>query len=187
MSDASERVDAYTEELALPWRGGISSAERVWMLPYPPSDERRMRAQLPRLALATGAAGRGWAVHDLTDAFGTWLAQHEYAEAFVTDPSDLTSSLLDEFETYVADRVRGALTAGGVDAKTVVALVGVGSLYPFVRVSRLVEAVAGDIPGRLLVLFPGHYDAAGHTYRLLDARDGFNYRALAILPKKDRP
>lgn len=187
MSDASERIDAFALELTIPWRAGISSAERVWMLPYPPGDERRMRAQVPRLELETRQSGRTWAVHDVTDAFGTWLAQHEYAEAFVSDPTDLTTSVLDDFEVHVADGVRDALGAPGVDETTVVALVGVGSLYPFVRVSRLVQAVADDIRGRLLVLFPGRYDAAGHSYRLLDARDGFNYRATAILPKKDRP
>lgn len=187
MSDASERVLAYAQELALQWRRGLSPAERVWMLPYPPSEERRIRAQLPRFALVTAEAGRGWTVLDVTDTFGTWLADHEYAEAFVTDPTDLTSSVLDHFEVHVADRLRGALTDDDVDERTVVALVGVGSLYPFVRVSRLVHAVADHIRGRLLVLFPGRFDPSGHTYRLLDARDGFNYRALAILPKKDRP
>jgi hypothetical protein len=163
---------------------GVSPSERVWMLPYPPTDERRMRAQLPTLALATQESGRGWRQHDVTDTFGTWLAHHEYAEAFVADPTDLTSSVLDEFEEYVANGVRAALV--DADGDTVVALVGVGSLYPFVRVSRLVQAVADDIRGRLLVLFPGRFDPSGHTYRLLDARDGFNYRAIAILPTKDR-
>ncbi|ASR55536.1 BREX protein BrxB domain-containing protein [Cellulomonas sp. PSBB021] len=185
MSDASQRVDAYSRELTLPWRQGISPAERVWMLPYPPGDERRMRAQVGRLDLATRQSGRSWVLHDVTDAFGRWLAHHEYAEAFVTDPTDLTSSVLEEFEAHVATGLRAELTDPGTGEDTVVALVGVGALYPFVRVSRLVQAVADDIRGRLLVLFPGRFDPAGHTYRLLDARDGFNYRALAILPTKD--
>lgn len=187
MSDASDRADAYLEQLALPWREGISAAERVWMLPYPPSDERRMRAQLPHMEVATRDRGHDWALLDLTDTFGLWLAHHEYADAFVADPTDLTLSLLDDFETEVAATVRTTLGMAGVDERTVVALVGVGSLYPFVRASRLVQDVDVDVRGRLLVLFPGRYDAAGHSYRLLDARDGFNYRALAILPKKDRP
>jgi hypothetical protein len=186
MSDASERADAYLEQLGLPWRNGISSAERVWMLPYPPADERRMRAQLPRMAVATRELGYDWAEVDVTDAFGSWLAHHEYADAFVADPMDLTLSLLDDFEAEVATTVRAALQAEGVGPRTVVALIGAGSLYPFVRASRLMEDLDGDVRGRLLVLFPGRYDVSGHNYRLLDARDGSNYRAVAILPKKDR-
>ena len=35
-----------------------------------------------------------------------------------------------------------------------------------------------DIAGRLVVFFPGSRD--GNTYRLLDARDGWNYLAHSI-------
>lgn len=187
MSHVSDLVDAFADELRLPWRDHLAPAERVWMLVYPPGEERRLRARVPQLELATRQAGRGWKQVDLTDAFGRWLARHEYAEAFVADPSDLTSALLDEFGDAAAAHVRAVLTAEDADASTVVALVGTGALYPFVRASRLIEAVDRDVRGRLLVFFPGRHDAATHSYRLLDARDGFNYRARAITATKDRP
>jgi hypothetical protein len=38
--------------------------------------------------------------------------------------------------------------------------------------------VEGDIRGRLVIFFPGEYDS--NNYRLLDARDGWNYLAVPI-------
>ena len=60
-----------------------------------------------------------------------------------------------------------------------VALLGVGSLFPMVRVSDLIQRVSANVRGRLLVLFPGSFE--GGNYRLLDARDGWNYLAIPIV------
>lgn len=157
------------------------------MLVYPPADERRVRARLPQLAQVTEAAGHAWHEVDVTDEFGRWLAGHEYVEALIADRTNLTSALLEEFDEEVAERVRQVLIAPDADESTVVAVVGTGALYPFIRASHLVETVDRDVRGRLLVLFPGRHDEATHSYRLLDARDGFNYRAIAITHTKDRP
>jgi hypothetical protein len=40
------------------------------------------------------------------------------------------------------------------------------------------------VPGRLLVLFPGEYNEP--QYRFLDARDGWNYLAVPIVPVSGR-
>jgi hypothetical protein len=55
---------------------------------------------------------------------------------------------------------------------------GVGALYGFARVSRVLKLIEGDIRGRLVVFFPGQYEQ--NNYRLLDARDGWNYLAVPI-------
>ena len=47
-----------------------------------------------------------------------------------------------------------------------------------VRVSTLIQGLAQDIRGRLLVFYPGTYEHG--NYRLLDARDGWNYLAVPI-------
>jgi hypothetical protein len=65
-----------------------------------------------------------------------------------------------------------------VTDNAVVALFGVASLFGFARVSRLLETVERDIRGRLVVFFPGHFEQ--NNYRLLDARDGWNYMAVPI-------
>lgn len=183
MSRVSDLVDAYARELSLPWRSGLSGGERVWMLVYPPDMERTMRAALPRLELATGKGGHGWTLIDITDELGHWLASHRYAEAFFEEPSDFTPSIIDKFETELVTKIREQLSAAPAD--TVVALVGIGSIFPFLRASSVIKAIDDEVSGRLLVLFPGLHDPETHSFRLLDARDGFNYRSRVLDSQKD--
>lgn len=183
MSRVSDLVDAYAAELGLPWRAGLSGGERVWMLVYPPDMERGMRAALPKLELVTSQSGHGWTVIDITDELGTWLASHRHSEAFFEEPSDFTSAIIDKFEAELVANIREKLSATPDD--TVVGLVGIGSIFPFVRASSVIKAIDGEVCGRLLVLFPGLHDPETHSFRLLDARDGFNYRARVIDPQKD--
>lgn len=178
MSIIRSLIAAYRAHVTLPWQPGLSASERVWMLVYPPDQERKVRASLGEFELATKDADRAWAIVDLSDAFGDWIARHEYAEAFFEDPSDLTSSLIEDFEAVIVTQVRNSLAAAPRDG--VVALMGAGALYPYVRVSRVIDAVESTLQGCLLVFFPGQVNQTTHTYRLLDARDGFSYRAAAI-------
>jgi hypothetical protein len=60
----------------------------------------------------------------------------------------------------------------------ILAVSGAGSLFGLMRVSSLAAHVADDIKGRLLLLYPGRHE--GGSYRLLDARDGWSYRATPI-------
>lgn len=183
MNRVLELVDAYRSELLLEWKDSVSGGERVWMLVYPPDLERQMRHALPRIELATTEAGRIWEVLNVTDDFGLWLSAHRHAEAFYEDPNDLTPSILDQFESTLVARIRKALEAVPKDA--VVALVGIGSIFPFLRASSVIKSIDSAVTGRLLVLFPGLHDPETHSFRLLDARDGFNYRARVIDPQKD--
>lgn len=183
MSRVSDLVDAYKAELSLTWKDNVSGGERVWMLVYPPDLERQMRHALPSLELATSQAGRVWRVLDVSDDFGLWLSSHRHAEAFYEEPSDLTQSILDQFEATLVARVRETLE--GAPENAVVALVGIGSIFPFLRASSVIKSVDSAVTGRLLVLFPGLHDPESHSFRLLDARDGFNYRARVIDPQKD--
>ena len=183
MSRLSDLLDAYQVELGLTWRRDLSGGERVWMLVYPPDLERSVRAKLPDFALRTTEAKRGWREIDVTDRLGAWIAQHRYAESFFEDPSDLTPSILDGFERELVAGIRDELSALSPD--DVAVLIGISSLFPFLRASSLIKAIDDAVPGRLLVLFPGAHDPDTHSFRLLDARDGFNYRARVIEPQKD--
>ena len=87
------------------------------------------------------------------------------------DESDLVSTL------------RARLSAAS--ANDIAVLVGIGAIFPFVRASSVIKGVDEAVTGRLLVLFPGVHDPETHSFRLLDARDGFNYRARVIDPQKD--
>lgn len=183
MSRVSDLVDAYKAALSLAWNNSLSGGERVWMLVYPPELERQMLFALPSLGLATTQAGRDWTVIDVTDDFGRWLSSHTYAKSFYEDPTDLTQAILDQFEAALVTRIRKAL--GEAAETAVVALVGIGSIFPFLRASSVIKSIDSAVNGRLLVLFPGTHDPETHSFRLLDARDGFNYRARVLDPQKD--
>jgi hypothetical protein len=83
-----------------------------------------------------------------------------------------------EFADDVAGRVRTILDRPEADKNSVVAVFGVGALFGFTRVSRVLKLLEPSIKGRLVVFFPGTYDQ--NNYRLLDARDGWNYLAVPI-------
>ena len=57
-------------------------------------------------------------------------------------------------------------------------MLGVGTLFDFVRISRVLTGVEEDVRGRLLVLFPG--ERQQNIFRFMNARDGFNYLATPI-------
>ena len=61
---------------------------------------------------------------------------------------------------------------------TVLAVYGVASLFGFLKISEMLPLIEGAVKGRLLMFFPGVYEQ--NNYRLLDARDGWNYHAFPI-------
>jgi hypothetical protein len=65
-----------------------------------------------------------------------------------------------------------------ITESTVVALMGVGALFGFVKVKDCIDRLAPRVPGRLVVFFPGSYES--NNYRLLDGYDGWNYLAVPI-------
>lgn len=169
--------DAYDKQVRLRWDPTLAGPQRVWFLVYSPDQERRLRLRLPLFETATIGAGHKWRHVDLTTAFARWMSDHEYREAYFASPERLELALKD-FGRFVADEVRDHLKASGVDDQTVVAILGIASLFGLTRVSELVQEVVPFVRGRLLVFFPGQLE--GSNYRLLDARDGWNYLAVPI-------
>ena len=179
MSYVDGLLAAYRKFVALPWQPNLAPPQRVWMAVYPPEQERRLRLYLPAFKTATIEEHHPWSLIDLTTSFETWMASHEYRDAYFEDP-DLLESALPAFFSYLADEVRAALAAHA-EPNGVVALLGAGTLFGLgdaVKVSALLNAVNDAIAGRLLVFFPGEHE--GNSYRLLDARDGWNYLAIPI-------
>ena len=178
MSHVDELVAAYSRFVALPWQQNLAPPQRVWMAVYPPEHERRLRLHLPAFKAATNEHHHPWALVDVTRSFETWMAAHDYRDAYFEDPELLETALPAFFDHLVAD-VRAQLAMGQPDG--VVALLGSGTLFGLgdaVKVSALLNAVNDCIAGRLLVFFPGDHE--GNSYRLLDARDGWNYLAIPI-------
>ena len=177
MSEIEDLLSRYERYVKLPWDFKLAGAQRVWFARYDPGQERRLRLRIGEFQTATTDAGHKWCFVDITDSFARWMTNHEYREAYFEQPEDLELALVD-FSDFAAERVRQALSQQETDENTVVALLGLSSLFGLIRVAELIAKVDSDIPGRLLAFFPGQRD--GSNWRLLNARDGWNYHAVPI-------
>jgi hypothetical protein len=177
MSQIEALVAAYEEFVSLPWDAHLAGAQRVWFAVYEPGQERRLRLRISEFEIATRRAGHGWKYLDITDAFARWMAGHKYRENYFRRPQLMDLALRD-FTAFVSGEIEDALTAADVDENTVVAVGGVAALFGLSRASTVLDGVTSSVRGRLLVLFPGQYENG--NYRLLDARDGWNYLATPI-------
>src|SRR3954447_9332782 len=181
MSYVEELLDAYSRFVALPWQQTLAPPQRVWMAVYPPEHERRLRLHLPAFKAASNKQEHPWAEIDVTASFEKWMAGHEYRDAYFEDPG-LLEAALPAFFDDLADDVRSQLEQYPSD-EGVVALLGAGTLFGLgdaLKVSALLNAVNSSIAGRMLVFFPG--DVENNNFRLLDARDGWDYMAVVIKP-----
>jgi hypothetical protein len=176
VSAIDDACNAYERQLKEPWTAHLSGPERVWMLTYRPDSERRLRHRLPMFRTATEAAGCTWQLIDVTTSFEQWLGAHEYRDEYLADPDALYHGALDDFAEGLTNEVVSQLRQA--TNQTVSVLLGAASLFGLVRLSRLLSAVADEIPGRMLVLFPGTRE--DNNYRLLDGYDGWNYLAVPI-------
>lgn len=186
MSRITPLVNAYRDHLAVPWQVGLAAIQRVIFAVYDKTDELRLRAHVGEFEQATQQAGRRWLPIDLADAFPEWMAAQEYREAYFACPEDLEgygAGQLTEFVKALMVCLRQRIEREA-DDRTVVALLGVGALFGVARVSTVVEGIKDTVQGRLLVFFPGEYHAEHHVYRLLDARDGWNYLAVPLVAQE---
>ena len=176
------RVEALAEQfgrhVATPWQRTVAGAQRVIMIVYDKELERTLRARKIAFETAAKQAGHDWHEVDLSDAFARWIIGDEYREDYFAAPDDLQLKLEAEFPEFVAERLRSVLTQHDVTETSIVAVFGVAALFGFTRVSHILKLIEVDIRGRLVVFFPGQFEQ--NNYRLLDARDGWNYLAVPI-------
>ena len=182
MAGIRQLLTNYEKYVRLPWEPVLAGPQKVWFAIYSPADERQLRAQMGAFETATLEAGHGWIQHDVTEAFPVWMAAQEYRESYFAAPEDMDMALEDFAQSVIA-AVRESLKQPGANENTVFVLSGLASLFGFMRASRLVESVASQVRGRLLVLFPGQRD--GTNYKMLDARDGWNYLAIPITSEEN--
>jgi len=184
-SKVAKLASSYRQHLTVPWQAGLAAIQRVIFAVYDKADELRLRANLGEFELATQQAGKRWLLLDVTDAFPEWMSAQEYRDAYFEAPEDLAGYQTGELTEFVADLIAKlkARISEEASPNTVVALLGVGTLFGLARVSSLVEGIKEAVEGRLLVFFPGEYHPENHAYRLLDARDGWNYLAVPLLAK----
>lgn len=172
---------SYQRICSLPWDQHVSGAQRVWLAVYDKEDERKLRHRIGEFRETTERIGHQWHAIDFTDAFANWLCAppySDYAESYFESPSKLGTTALAAFRKAVAGDLSRALQAAELADNSVVAVYGVASLFGFLRISELLPMIDNSIRGRLLVFFPGMFEQG--NYRLLDARDGWNYHAVPI-------
>lgn len=177
------RVDrlqsTYTKHIRIPWRADASPEERVIFCVYNEADELSLRAKLSEFELETKKAGHAWAAFDFTDTFAHWLSGNKYRETLFSKPDRMMKTSIDgNYGLWLSAQFSSFVEANRADANTVVALMGVASLFGFLKVRDVISTFAPLVKGRLVVFFPGNYE--NNNYRLLDAYDGWNYLAVPI-------
>lgn len=178
MGKIEDLAERYGQHIATPWQRTVAGAQRVIIVVYEKELERSLRARKQLFELETQKGLHGWFEVDLTTSFAEWMANDEYREAYFESPGDLSLKLEAEFADAVAARIITVLNREDVTEASVVAVFGVGALFGLTRMSKVLKLVEGAIKGRLVVFFPGSYER--NNYRLLDARDGWNYLAAPI-------
>lgn len=178
MARLEDLADLYGQHIATPWQRTVAGAQRIIMVAYDKELERHFRARKGEFEARTIAAGHDWHEVDITTSFATWLAADDYREAYFESPEDLQLKLEAEFPEYVAAHIRAVLLRSDVTETSVVSVTGIASLFGLARVSQVLKLVESSVRGRLVVFFPGQFEQ--NNYRLLDARDGWNYMAVPI-------
>ncbi|MEW6366714.1 MAG: BREX protein BrxB domain-containing protein [Acidobacteriota bacterium] len=178
MGRIEELANRYQSHVSAPWQRDLAGAQKTIFVVYDKTDERKLRAKLELYEMATRQSGHGWKLVDFTGTFARWMASMEYRDPYFRKPAALGLKLKSDFVRAAAAELRDALIAPEVDENTVVAAYGVGCLYGFTKVSLVLKETDRDIRGRLVLFFPGEFD--NNNYRLLDARDGWNYLAVPI-------
>lgn len=176
MGKIEDLAAKYERHIRAPWQRTVAGAQRVMLVVYDKELERALRARKGEFEQRTLAAGYRWVEHDCTRSFAQWMCKDEYRDAYFENPADLEMKLQGEFVQSCVEPLRQLLRSSADN--TVVAVTGVASLYGFAHISDIIRAVETDIRGRLVIFFPGSKD--GNNYRLLDARDGWNYLAHGI-------
>jgi hypothetical protein len=178
MGRIDELAARYRNHISAPWQRNLAGEQKAIFVVYPKVDERKLRARMELFEMGTTSTGHGWYQVDMTESFAWWMANTDYRDIYFEEPENLTMKLRSSFVQYAADQIRQALTAEAAGEDTVVVVQGIASLFGFTRVSLMLKEVVKDIRGRLVVFFPGEYE--DNNYRLLDARDGWNYLAVPI-------
>lgn len=181
MSELDRLIARYRDQISIPWSTIRSDSERTLFVIYERTKERQLRARFGEFRLATEEAGKRWKEFDVTDAFPKWFAEHPNRNDYFECPDDLPGYRQGEIKEFQADfvaRMTAQLEAEATPEHAI-AVLGVGSLFGVAKVSAVMTSIASVVPGRLVIFFPG--EKIENNYRLLGARDGWNYLATAII------
>ncbi|MDN3384336.1 DUF1788 domain-containing protein [Pseudoalteromonas sp. APC 3358] len=177
MSDRlSKLLQSFESHISIPWPNAVSPDERTIFVVYNKEDELKLRARVVEFEASATQSNHPWLQLDITNSFENWMAEQDYKETYFEDPEYLVG-LYEDFIEELIIKLKSQFIEKQ-NENTVVALLGCGTLFGFASVSGLVEQIAQEVKGRLIVFFPGEYQ--NNNFKLLDARDGWGYHATAI-------
>lgn len=171
-------VEAYEKVVKEPWSSALSGQERIWFLVYDPAEQRKVDLQLGDFETAAIKAGKKWKSVSLKQCFPLWMANHEYKESYFQKPKLIVDQLEASFIPYAIQFLKNEMNKIEQDEDILIALKDVSSIFGFARLSEILKSCDKDFKGRLLIFFPGEFEQ--NHYRLLDARDGWDYLARPI-------
>ncbi len=177
-SKIDKLLTAFSKAVNEPWGTSLSGQEKVWFLVYDPMDQRKIDLQIGEFEIKAKEAGRDWAEISLKKVFPEWMAAHDYKEEYFADPASLVDQLEYEFKDHVIEHLIAQVESINAGPSSLIAITGVGSLFGFCRLSDILKGASDAFEGRVLVFFPGEFSS--NQYRLLDARNGWNYLARPI-------
>jgi hypothetical protein len=182
MSKIDELAAVFRDHVAVGWPSGSSGAQRVIMIVYDPNEERTLRKKVDVFAQAAQSHRYTWRSVDLTTAFADWLGTHRYREGYFEEPDMLAAGANERFTQHAAGIVLRTLEMPEHTGREIVGLIGAASIFGVASLSDVLARVEHAIKGRLAVFFPGR--SRDGRYRLLDARDGWDYHAVPIQVEK---
>ncbi len=171
-------IKAYDKVVSEPWTNTLSGQERVWFLVYDPTEQRRVDLRLGDFESIALREGKKWRGISLKQCFPKWMAQHEYKEDYFSSPELIVDQLEADFTPFAINYLKEELSKIEQDQNTLIGVWDVSSIFGFARLSEIIRGCDNKIKGRLLIFFPGKFEQ--NQYRLLDARDGWNYLARPI-------
>ena len=177
MSKINQLLAKFESIIKEPWPTGLSGQEKVWFLIFDPIDLRKVHFKLAEFEMATKNANRDWLLVSLNDYFTNWLSKKDYKESFFEEPEYISDPLQNEFREYIIIEINKRLVHNSEN--TLVVLKDASAIFGFIKLSEIVQDISNKIKGRLMVLFPGEF--TNNQYRLMDARDGWDYLARPIM------
>ncbi|MEX2595757.1 MAG: BREX protein BrxB domain-containing protein [Salibacteraceae bacterium] len=160
------------------WTGVLSLEERMYFLVYDPAEQRKVDLHLSDFENITSKSGKKWIHISLEGLFSEWMAQNEYRDAYFEDPEALVDQLEGVFKDYILDYLKEKISSAPQEKDVLIAITQITALFGFCRLSDILNSLQTNFPGRILLFFPGEFEK--NHYRLLDARDGWNYLARPI-------
>ena len=171
-------IEAFTKVVNEPWTSALSGQERLWFLVYDPAEQRKIDLHMGEFETSAMRAGKKWKSISLKTCFPNWMANHEYKDDYFNSPEYIVDQLEAEFIPFAIQFLKNELANIEQDEHTIIALKDVSALFGFARLSEILKSCDKEFKGRLLIFFPGEFEH--NHYRLLDARDGWDYLARPI-------